>query len=109
MELDRDDRRRLAWMEAYEKHGIDYLKRYWDFEVCSKEVAQKVLEHAGCDFQKIWALNVRAAHNPYTDRDELTIDWMTVAYYLEENGVIRSSNVVEGVDKAKEYYNSINT
>lgn len=108
MELDRDDRRRLAWLDACDKYGLDHLKRSWDFEICSKETAQKVLEHAGCDFQKIWALNVRKAHNPYTDRDELTIDWRTVSYYLHEKGVISSSNVIDGMNKAKEYYNNIN-
>lgn len=108
MELDRDDRRILAWLDARDKYGLDHLKRWWDFEVCSKEAAQKVLEHAGCDFQKIWALNARKAHNPYTGRDVLTIDWKTVAYYLNKKGVICYSNVIDGVDKAKEYYNNIN-
>lgn len=107
MELDRTDRRRMAFLEAVEKDGLESLKRSWDFNICPKEAAQKTLESAGYDFEKIWILNARMAHNPYTDKDELAIDWRTVSYYLHQKGLISSQNVIEGVEKAVEYCKSL--
>lgn len=46
-------------------------------------------------------------HNPYTDKDELTLDWLTVAYYLEQNHVITLRNTAEAKDKVKQYLDSI--
>ena len=101
--LDRDQRRYMAFMDAVEKHGLDWLKREWDFEICPKEIAKKTLEHAGCNFDKIWVLNARIAHNPYTGRDMLAVTWLTVAYYLEKKGVIALRNVAEAKERVEEY------
>jgi len=101
--LDRDQRRYMAFMDAVERHGLDWVKRAWDFEICPKEIAKKALEHAGCNFDKIWTLNARIAHNPYTDRDMLTVTWLTVAYYLEKKGVISLRNVAEAKERVEEY------
>lgn len=89
---------------------LDELKRWWDFEICPQAIAQKTLETAGYDnFNKIWVLNSRLRVNPYNGRTELTIDWLTVAYYLEQKGVFKSVNVVEARDKAREYYRGLTT
>lgn len=102
---DRDQRRYLAYMDAVKTHGMDWMKRAWDFEVCPQEIAKKALEHAGCEFDKIWTLNARIRHSPLTDRDELSIDWLTVAYYLKQKGVITLRNAAEGKDRVEEYCN----
>ena len=103
-EYDRDQGRYLCFMKNLEMHGLDWMKRYWDYEICPKGIAKKALEYGGCDFDKIWALNARIGHNPYTDRDELTITWQTVAYYLEKKGLITLRNVAEGKKRVEEYY-----
>lgn len=100
---DRDIARYEAFMSAVKTHGLDYLKRSWDFEVCPKDIAKNALEHAGCDFDNIWTLNARIAHNPHTDCDELTITWLTVAYYLEKKGVITLRNAAEAKEKVESY------
>ena len=105
--VDKDELRRMAFMTNCDKYGIERMKQLWDFEVCSQKVAKKTLETSGCDFDKIWVLNARLAINPYTNRNEWTMDWRGVAYYLEEMGVISSDNVIDAIDKAKAYYNSI--
>lgn len=38
---ERDIERYKAFMDAFKRHGLDYLKRAWDFEVCPKEIAKK--------------------------------------------------------------------
>ena len=100
---DRDIARHEAFMSAVKTHGLDYLKRAWDFEVCPKEIAKKALEHAGYDFNKIWVLNARLGHNPHTDRDEVSLTWLTVAYYLEQKGLITLRNVTEAKEKVESY------
>lgn len=102
-EYDRDQGRYLAFMENVKRHGLDWMKRYWDSEMCPKDIAKNVLEHAGCDFDNIWTLNARIGHNPYTDRDELTITWLTVAYYLEKKGVITLRNHAEAKKRVEAY------
>lgn len=87
---------------------IDRAKRWWDFNICSKDIAQKILESAGYDnFDKIWVLNARLRENPYRGCTELCIDWLTVAYYLEQKGLFKSANVVEAREEAKEYYRKL--
>jgi hypothetical protein len=100
---DRDIARYEAFMDAVKRHGLDYVKRAWDFEVCPKEIAKKALEHAGYEFNKIWVLNARFGHNPYTDRDELSVTWLTVAYYLEQKGLVTLRNVTEAKEKVETY------
>lgn len=104
-QYDRDQRRYLAFTDAVKRHGLDYLQREWNLVVCPKDIAKKVLEHAGCEFNKIWVLNARMAHNPWTDRDELSIDWLTVACYLKEKGLITLRNAAEGKERVEEYCN----
>lgn len=106
-EYDRDQGRYLAFMKNVKQHGLDWMKRYWDAEMCPKDIAKNVLEHAGCDFDNIWALNARIGHNPHTDRDELTITWLTVAYYLEKKGVITLRNAAEAKKRVESYYKMI--
>lgn len=103
-EYDRDQGRYLAFMKNVEQHGLDWMKRSWDSEMCPKDIAKNVLEHAGCGFDNIWTLNARIGHNPYTDRDELTITWLTVAYYLEKKGVITLRNAAEAKKRVEAYY-----
>lgn len=100
---DRDIARYEAFMGAVKTHGLDYLKRAWDFEVCPKEIAKKALEHAGYDFNKIWFINARLGHNPHTDRDELSLTWLTVAHYLEQKGLVTLRNVTEAKEKVETY------
>lgn len=102
-EYDRDQGRYLAFMKNVKQHGLDWMKRYWDSEMCPKDIAKNVLEHAGCDFDNIWTLNARIDHNPHTDRDELSITWLTVAYYLE---VITPRNPAEAKKRVEAYYNA---
>ena len=106
-EYDDDQGRYLVFMKNVEQHGLDWMKRYWDFEMCPKDIAKNALEHAGCDFDKIWTLNARIGHNPYTDRDELTITWLTVAYYLEKKGLITLRNPTEAKKRVEEYCGTI--
>ena len=105
-EYDRDQGRYLTFMENVKRHGLDWMKRSWDSEMCPKDIAKNVLEHAGCAFDNIWTLNARIGHNPYTDRDELTITWLTVAYYLEKKGVITLRNPAEAKKRVEAYYNA---
>lgn len=105
-EYDRDQGRYLAFMENVKRHDLDWMKRSWDSEVCPQEIAKKALEHAGCNFDKIWVLNARIGHNPHTDRDELSITWLTVAYYLEKKGVITLRNAAEAKKRVEAYYNA---
>jgi len=100
-EYDDDRGRYLVFMKNVKQHGLDWMKRYWDFEVCPKDIAKKALGLAGCDFDKIWTLNARIGHNPHTDRDELSITWLTVAYYIEKKGLITLRNAVEGKEKVE--------
>lgn len=72
-----------------------------------KRVSQKTLNHAGIPFEPVWTLNARLAHNPYTDKDELSVDWLTVAYYLEQNHVITLNNTAEAKNMVKQYLVSI--
>ena len=106
-EYDRDQGRFLAFVENVKKHGLDWMKRAWDFEVCPKDIAKKALEHAGCGFDTIWTLNARIGHNPHTDCDELTVTWLTVAYYLEKKGLITLRNPTEAKEKVEEYCKTI--
>lgn len=106
-EYDRGQGRYLAFMENVKRHGLDWMKQQWDSEMCPKDIAKNVLEHAGCDFDKIWTLNARIGHNPHTDRDELSITWLTVAYYLEKKGVITPRNTAEAKKKVEEYCKTI--
>jgi hypothetical protein len=96
----------MAFLDAVERHGLDWVKRAWDFEICPKDIAKKALKHAGCNFDAIWALNARISHNPHTGRDELTITWLTVAYYLEKKGVITLRNAAEAKKRVEAYYNA---
>ena len=105
-EYDRDQGRYLAFMKNIKQHGLDWMKRCWYSEICPKDIAKNVLEHTGCDFDNIWTLNSRIGHNPYTDRDELTITWLTVAYYLDKKGVITLRNTAEAKKKVEDYYNA---
>lgn len=105
-EYDRDHGRYLAFMENVKRHGLDWMKQQWDSEMCPNGIAKNVLEHAGCGFDNIWTLNARIAHNPYTDRDELTITWLTVAYYLDKKGLITLRNPAEAKKRVEAYYNA---
>ena len=104
---DRDQGRYLAFMNNLKTHGLDWLKQQWDFEICPKDIAKNALEHAGCNFNTIWALNARIGHNPYTDRDELTLTWLTVAYYLEKKGLIALRNVADAKERVEEYCSTL--
>lgn len=52
-EYDRDQGRYLAFMKNVKQHGLDWMKQQWDSEMCPKDIAKNVLEHAGCDFENI--------------------------------------------------------
>lgn len=105
-EYDRDQGRYLTFMKNVKQHGLDWMKQQWDSEMCPKDIAKNVLEHAGCDFDNIWTLNARIGHNPHTDRDELTITWLTVAYYLDKKGVITLRNTTEAQKRVEAHYNA---
>ena len=55
---------------------------------------------AECNLGRILRENFR----PY--RDELTITWLTVAYYLEKKGVITLRNAAEAKKRVEAYYNA---
>ena len=94
----------MAFMDAVERHGLDWLKTGMGLRnLPQRKSPKKALEHAGCNFNALWTLNARIAHNPYTDRDMLTVTWLTVAYYLEKKGVITLRNVTEAKERVEEY------
>lgn len=101
------EQRCINYMKAYKAPREEFFQHLWDSTVCPKDLAKKVLTHAGIPFDKIWNLNARIAHNPYTDKDELSIEWLAVAYYLEQNHVITLRNVAEAKDRVNQYLNSI--
>lgn len=94
-------------MKAYKAPREEFYQHLWDSVVCPKDLAKKVLTHAGINFELVWTLNSRLAHNPITDKDELTLDWLTVAYYLERNHVITLRNTAEVKDRVNQYLESI--
>lgn len=94
-------------MKAYKAPREEFCQHLWDAVVCPKDLAQKVLEHAGCNFDKIWTLNARLSYNPLLDKEVLTIDWLTVAYYLEQKHLITLRNTAEAKDRVNQYLNSI--
>lgn len=94
-------------MKAYKAPRDEFFKHLWDSTVCPKDLAQKALNHAGIPFEPVWTLNARIEHNPYTDKYELSIDWLTVAYYLEQNHAITLRNTAEAKDRVKQYLASI--
>jgi len=101
------EQRCLNYMKAYKAPREEFFQHLWDSIVCPKELAQKALTHAGIPFGKVWTLNARIAHNPYTDKYELTLDWLTVAYYLEQNHAITLNNTAEAKDRVNQYLASI--
>jgi hypothetical protein len=94
-------------MKAYKAPREEFFQHLWDSVVCPKDLAKKVLTHAGIPFDKIWNLNACLSYNPLLDKEVLTIDWLTVAYYLEQNHVITLRNTAEAKDRVKQYLNSI--
>ena len=101
------EQRCINYMKAYKAPREEFFQHLWDSVVCPKDLAKKVLTHAGIPFEKIWTLNARLAYNYCTKKDELTIDWLTVAYYLEQNHVITLRNTAEAKDRVNQYLNSI--
>jgi hypothetical protein len=94
-------------MKAYKAPREEFFQHLWDSVVCPKDLAKKALTHAGIPFDKIWNLNACLSYNPLLDKEVLTIDWLTVAYYLEQNHVITLRNTAEAKDRVKQYLNSI--
>ena len=68
----------------------------WDSSGCQKELPQKSLNHAGIPFEPVWNLNARIAHNPYTGKDELSVDWLTVDYYIDCINTLKIKNNPQG-------------
>jgi len=101
------EQRCINYMKAYKAPREEFFQHLWDSTVCPKDLAKKALNHAGIPFEEVWTLNARIAHNPCTDKDELSIDWLTVAYYLEQNHVITLRNTAEAKDMVKQYLDSI--
>ena len=101
------EQRCLNYMNAYKAPREEFYQHIWDSVVCPKELAQKALTHAGLPFDKIWTHNARLAYNTCTDKDELTIDWITVAYYLEQTNAITLCNTAEAKDRVNQYLASI--
>lgn len=95
------------YMKAYKAPREEFFQHLWDSIVCPTDLAKKALTHAGIPFEEVWNLNARIAHNPYTDKYELSIDWLTVAYYLEHKHVITLMNTAEAKDMVKQYLESI--
>ena len=94
-------------MKAYKAPREEFFQHLWDSTVCPKDLAQKALNHAGIPFEQVCTLNARIAHNPCTDKYEVTIDWLTVAYYLEQNHLITLRNTAEAKDRVNQYLDSI--
>ncbi len=94
-------------MKAYKAPREEFFQHLWDSIVCPKDLAKKALTHAGIHFDKIWNGNARVAHNSCSNKDELTLDWLTVAYYLEQNHAITLRNTAEAKDKVNQYLASI--
>lgn len=94
-------------MKAYKAPREEFYQHLWDATVCPKDLAKKALDHAGIPFDIIWTINARLYYNPCKDKDELAIDWLTVAYYLEKNHVITMNNNAEAKDRVNQYLDSI--
>ena len=101
------EQRCINYMNAYKANREEFFQHLWDSVVCPKDLAQKALTHAGIPFEPVWTLNARLFHNPCTDKDELSVDWLTVAYYLEQNHVITLRNTTEAKDRVNQYLESI--
>lgn len=101
------EQRCLNYMKSHKAPREELFQHLWDSTVCPKELAQKALNHAGIPFEEVWNLHARIAHNPYTEKYEPSVDWLTVAYYLEHNHVITLRNTAEAKDRVKQYLNSI--
>lgn len=101
------EQRCLNYMKAYKAPREEFFQHLWDSVVCPKDLAKKVLEHAGCNFDKIWTLNACLSYNPLLDKEVLTIDWLTVACYLKEKQLITLRNTAEAKDRVKQYLESI--
>lgn len=105
--MDALEQRCLNYMKAYKAPREEFFQHLWDSVVCPKDLAKKALTHAGIQFEPLWNLNARLAYNPISNKDELTLDWLTVAYYLEQNHVITLRNTAEAKDRVNQYLDSI--
>lgn len=101
------EQRCINYMKAYKAPREEFYQHLWDSTVCPKDLAQKALNHAGIPFDKVWTLNARLYYNPCKDKDELAIDWLTVAYYLEQKHAITLINTAVAKDRVKQYLDSI--
>ena len=101
------EQRCLNYMKAYKAPREEFYQHLWDSTVCPKELAQKALDHAGIIFENVWTLNARLYYNFCKAKYELSIDWLTVAYYLEKAHVITLINTAEAKDRVNQYLDSI--
>lgn len=56
--------------------------------VCPADIAKKVLEDAGYDYEGCLLYKGETVVNPYTGRKEKVLTWTTVGYLLKDKGII---------------------
>ena len=69
-----------------EKHSISKLE--WNSLVCPPNIAKKVLEDAGYDYDGCLKYQGETVENPYTRNKEKVLTWTTVGYLLKDKGII---------------------
>jgi hypothetical protein len=77
----------------------------WNFIVCPTDIAKKVLEDAGYDYDGCLLYQGEIAENPYTGRKEKVLTWTTVGYLLKDKGIIDFEETNECIKKIKELVN----
>ena len=75
----------------------------WNFIVCPADIAKKVLEDAGYDYEGCLLYKGETVVNPYTGRKENVLTWTTVGYLLKDKGIIDFEETYECIKKIKEF------
>lgn len=96
--------------EILKKNGYLVEKTFassneWNFIVCPADIAKKVLEDAGYDYEGCLLYKGETAVNPYTGRKEKVLTWTTVGYLLKDKGIIDFEETYECIKKIKELAN----
>ena len=75
----------------------------WNIIVCPADIAKKVLEDAGYDYEGCLLYKGETIVNPYTGRKENVLTWTTVGYLLKDKGIIDFEETYECIKKIKEF------
>lgn len=96
--------------EILKKNGYLVEKTFassneWNFIVCPADIAKKVLEGAGYDYEGCLLYKGETVENPYTGIKEKVLTWTTVGYLLKDKGIIDFEETYECIKKIKELAN----